>query len=178
MVCVHLDGFSGVGKTSLCRKLAAQFQGEVQCVDVDEHGWMPPPPPPTLGTGARVVLFAGMQTPPRSLRIDHRVVLRPGDVEETYRRFLLRNLENVMRHANAIRDVIRETETASRIADSILGLRANFALHVRLSWYRAWVREHSRAATARGYKAMSAERFEAFVANLVHQRARGNKDCD
>ena len=44
-------------------------------------------------------------------------MLRPGDVEETYRPFLLRNLENVMRHANAIRDVIHKTETASRITD-------------------------------------------------------------
>jgi hypothetical protein len=163
MVCVHLDGFSGVGKTSLCRRLATRFRGEVECVDVDEHGWRPPP------TSPRVVLYAGMQTPPGSLRMDHRVVLRPDDVEETYRRFLLRNLENVVRHADAIRDTIDKTEPASRIADGVLGLRANFALVVRLPWYRAWVREHSRAATARGYKAMSAGRFEAFVANLVRR---------
>lgn len=186
MLVVHVAGMTGVGKTYLCSQIGGAKCSRVECHDLDDlvrRFGRPSSPafraelsrivnaagPDGGDKAALVILVGGVSVPKDVVRLDHRIVLTVPETLRgvTYRRMLLRNLDNVIRYKDRIEEIVRSTRTpVDRILPRIYGLAINTRIEYAFDDYSRWIDDTVRDYKKRGYVPMSGPAALKFIRSL------------
>lgn len=118
----------------------------------------------------RVVVFVGSLRIPKEVRVDHRIVLTVPKSRRaiTFRRMLLRNLENIIRYRDRIAEIIRSTPVDG-IAQKLYGLQINARLDYTFEMYSRWIDDTVADHEKRGYESMTGPFAFKFIRRLARE---------
>ena len=170
-IVVHVAGMTGVGKTFLCTRIGPT------CHDLDDIARR------HAGTGRAyvaellrltthaattpLVVLVGSFSVPKRVHVDHRIVLTVPARQRaaTYRRMLLRNLDNVVAHRERIAAIVRAAPVG-QIQRQLSGLAINTGLGYDFDSYVRWVDQAARDHGKHGYVPMTGPAAFRFIRAL------------
>ena len=118
-----------------------------------------------LSLSNKFVVLVGFWTL-KSVNVIEKILLKPTNIKNTYRNYLRRNLENIVKYTDEIKNIIDTIEVNKITYDISHKLMINANLTLPFKYYKMGLDENTKEHIKDGFKIMTQKTADSYILKL------------